>query len=478
MSKSLTHLKDARVLVLGDCMLDRYVQGSVSRVSPEAPAPIVAICGEQVCLGGAGNVAAGIAALGGKVQLGGVLGLDAEGAEFQRLCRDAAIATDFLLISHHSQTICKTRVMGRWQHQLLRLDRDGSAAERSTKERILQHRVADQIASSKAVVLADYDKGSLPPSLVRFLIEECRRHRIPCIVDPKKSDFSVYRGATVITPNVAEFDRAMRIESSSAQDISEAIRCVRVELDLEHLLCTCGQDGMVLASAEGITMIPAAVRNVADVTGAGDTVVATLAMCLAQDWPIAAACRLATVAAGIAVAQPRTYVVSFDELDRAWSGESSKIIDLGTALQRIEAVRRNGHRIVFTNGCFDILHAGHLACLEQAKQQGTLLVLGLNSDSSVKMNKGAGRPRIGQNHRAALLAGLQCVDVIVIFDEQTPEALIQQIRPDVLVKGGDYDPRCVVGADIVQSYGGQVVIVPLVDDLSTTAILESQTNHR
>ncbi|HZW29541.1 MAG TPA: D-glycero-beta-D-manno-heptose 1-phosphate adenylyltransferase, partial [Isosphaeraceae bacterium] len=285
-------------------------------------------------------------------------------------------------------------------------------------------------------------------------------------------DFTAYARATVVTPNLLEAERAAGRPLAGDEAIARAADQLRTELALDALLITRGPDGMTLAHAGGTTHIPAQVRDVADVTGAGDTVVAVLAACLGSGWDLADACRLANRAAGIAVSHPGTYVVHADELAMAWKGLSPKILQRPAARQRLSEARRRGRTIVFTNGCFDILHAGHLACLEGSKRLGDLLVVGLNSDASVRGLKGDSRPVITEENRASLLAGLACVDVVVLFDEPTPAALIEELEPDVLVKGGDYTPDQIAGAEFVRRRGGRVVVLPLVPGLSTTAILE------
>lgn len=473
---SIAELAGAKILVLGDCMLDRYLHGSVGRISPEAPVPIVAVERESCCLGGSGNVAASIAALGGDVTLAGAIGSDADARRLHELCCEMGIGQAALTECPVLRTISKTRVVaGRYQ-QLLRLDHDGRREQVETTALELEPQWLRLIPGHDLVVLADYDKGNLPASVVQHVVAECRSRQVPCIVDPKKADFSTYSGATVLTPNVHEAERAVGQPLDDERRLRDAAKRLREQLHLTYMLITRGAKGMLLAAADGTHDIPAEVREVADVSGAGDTVVAILALGLARGWPMVEACRLASVAAGIAVNKPRTYVVQAHELDRAWSGQSVKIVARAAAAERIATARRAGHDIVFTNGCFDILHAGHLSLLERARKLGDLLVLGLNSDTSVRLNKGALRPAISELHRAALLAGLACVDLVVLFDEATPEALIRELAPDVLVKGGDYDPATIVGADYVRQRGGRVVVLPLVEGLSTTGILRASAN--
>lgn len=464
-------LPRAKVLVVGDVMLDRYYEGKVHRISPEAPVPVVSLEKEYCNPGGAAHVAASLAGLGCPAVLGGVVGADAPAAQLREALRGAGVQ-EFRFVERAAiRTICKTRILADGRQQLLRLDVDGDPAAFHEAAAELEEQVVPLVAQVDAVVLADYAKGTLAASLLATLIGECRRLGRPCIVDPKKPTFAAYSGATMLTPNVHEAARALGQTLDSDAAVAEAAATLRTALALTHMVITRGPDGMTLASAEGTRHFPAHARGVADVTGAGDTVVAVLAACLAARWDVNDACRLASMAAGIAVSVPATYVVGRDELAQAWAGRSDKILDRAGARARIEEAQRRRRRVVFTNGCFDILHAGHLHCLEAARRLGDLLVVGLNSDASVRLNKGDSRPIIGEEHRAALLAALGCVDCVVLFDELTPEDLIRFLQPDVLVKGGDYDPATLAGADFVRGRGGQVVVIPLLEGLSTTAIV-------
>jgi D-beta-D-heptose 7-phosphate kinase/D-beta-D-heptose 1-phosphate adenosyltransferase len=467
MTSNTDQFAGARIFVLGDCMLDRYLHGTVGRISPEAPVPIVTLVREANYLGGMGNVAAGIAALGSSVTAAGVIGDDSDGRELHQLLATAGVAELALVANATTRTICKTRVVAGKYQQLLRIDQDGDKAAIEAAAMLGMQDLLARVTGQDAVVLADYDKGNLPPALVARVIQACAAGGVPCIVDPKKTDFSVYSGATIMTPNLLELERSLGRPLGSEAAIIEAAFELREKLNLTYMLVTRGSDGMLLATETGATHIPAEVREVADVTGAGDTVVSVLAACLARRWDIVEACQLASLAAGIAVAKPRTYVVKAAELAQVWKGQSLKILDWKTAAARVAEVQRTGHSVVFTNGCFDILHAGHLSCLERARKLGDLLVLGLNSDASVRSNKGDMRPAMSETHRAALLAGLACVDIVTIFDDTTPEALIRLLKPDVLVKGADYDAETIAGAEFVRSRGGRVVTLPLVEGLST-----------
>ncbi|MGP0066204.1 MAG: D-glycero-beta-D-manno-heptose 1-phosphate adenylyltransferase [Isosphaeraceae bacterium] len=465
---------DVPVLVVGDVMLDRHIHGHVRRISPEAPVPVVSLAGEVHTPGGAGNVAATLAGLGCPVTLAGLVGADVEGS----LLRDALRAKGVCRLALHEgpgvQTISKTRILSEGQQQLLRLDRDGDRAACDAAVEGLLRQVLPLVEEQAAVVLADYEKGAISPALARAVIDRCRERGIPCVVDPKKADFVAYARATVVTPNLLEAERAAGRPLPGDEAVARAADEMRSALGLDAILITRGPEGMTLSTPGGTTHIPAQVRDVADVTGAGDTVVAVLAACLGSGWDLIEACRLANVAAGIAVSHPGTYVVHADELAMAWKGLSHKILNRESARRRRAEARRRGRKVVFTNGCFDILHAGHLASLEGARRLGDLLVVGLNSDASVRGLKGDSRPVIGQENRANLLAGLACVDVVVIFDEPTPVSLIEHLVPDVLVKGGDYTLGQVAGADFVLANGGQVITLPLVPGLSTTAILEQK----
>jgi D-beta-D-heptose 7-phosphate kinase / D-beta-D-heptose 1-phosphate adenosyltransferase len=460
------------VMVVGDVMLDRHLHGFVRRISPEAPVPVVSLGQEDYTPGGAANVAAALAGLGCSVSLAGLIGTDPEGKQLREALQSRGVERLALFERAELNTITKTRVLSDTQQQLLRLDRDGDRTVFAAVAEEMCEPVLALVDEQAAVVLADYEKGAITRALARAIIDRCRQQSIPCIVDPKKLDFTVYARATVVTPNLLEAERALGHALVGDEAVASAAEELRITFNLGAVLITRGPEGMTLSIPNGTTHIPAQVRHVADVTGAGDTVAAVLAACLGSGWAFAEACRLANIAAGIAVSHPGIYVVHADELAIGWRGQSPKILSREAARRRVAEARRRNRKIVFTNGCFDILHAGHLACLEGAKRLGHILVIGLNSDSSVRSLKGDTRPVIDEQNRATLLAGLTCVDMIVLFDEPTPAALIEYLEPDVLVKGGDYSVDQIAGADFVQHRGGQVVTLPLVPDLSTTSILD------
>lgn len=465
-------------LVLGDVMLDRRIAGSVDRISPEAPVPVLNVRQELSCPGGAGHVAASLAGLGCHVTVAGVIGDDADGRSLRDLLRQNSLLKDELLVHDSATTVCKTRLVAGTHQQLARLDREGPRQLLAEGAERVFERLSDQIGRQGVVVLADYDKGTLGEELVQRCIERCRGLRVPCLVDGKKRDFAAYAGATLLAPNQMEVERAVGRRLTGDAEIAAAAEDLRQRLHLDYMIITRGADGLTVASAEGAVRIPAETREVADVTGAGDTVVAVLAACLAAGWPIEDACRLSVLAAGIAVSKPGTYVVHSAELDAVHRGLSPKLVDWAGAKKLVQTAQQHGKQVVFTNGCFDILHAGHLSCLERSRQLGDLLVVGLNSDSSVRALKGPSRPVLSHDHRASLLAGLACVDVVVVFDEERPESLIRHLAPDILVKGSDYSPEQIAGAEFVTGRGGKVVTLPLVPGLSTTNILAAQRGDR
>lgn len=465
---------DTPILVVGDLMLDRHVHGYVRRISPEAPVPVVTWAGEDHSPGGAGNVAATLAGLGCPVTVAGLVGEDPEARCLAEVLGAHGIRDLITRTGPGLDTITKTRILSEAHHQLLRLDRDGDRAAFAAQAGLLLEAVLPRIEAHRAVVLADYEKGAITPATARAVIDRCRELGRPCVVDPKKVDFAAYARATVLTPNLLEAERALKRELRGDDVIAHAAATLRAELNLDAMLITRGPEGMTLSHPEGAAHIPARTREVADVTGAGDTVVAVLAAALGAGWPMARACELASVAAGIAVSHAGTYVVHAEELETAWRGLSPKILTWEVARRRVVEAQARGRKVVFTNGCFDIIHAGHLASLEGSKRLGDLLIVGLNSDASVRGLKGESRPINAQENRASLLAGLACIDMVVVFDEPTPEELIRCLGPDVLVKGGDYAVDQIAGAGFVRARGGQVVTLPLVPGLSTTRILSRE----
>lgn len=474
MKLTMPRFDQAPVLVVGDVMLDRYWHGATSRISPEAPVPVVRVEQHEDRPGGAANVALNLAALGAPAFLVGVTGEDEAAASLADSLGAVGVTTRFQRIAGQP-TIVKLRVMSRHQ-QLLRVDfeepfrTDAQALARETEALLDQVRV---------LVLSDYGKGALKNH--QALIQAARKRNIPVLADPKGKDFSIYRGASLITPNLSEFEAIVGRCQDESELVAKGLKLLG-DLELGALLVTRGEHGMtLLRPGHPALHLPARAREVFDVTGAGDTVISTLAGALAAGEDLPQAVALANLAAGIVVGKLGTAAISAPELRRAVQREQGSergVLGLEQLLLAIEDARAHGEKIVFTNGCFDILHAGHVSYLEQARAQGDRLIVAVNDDASVGRLKGPGRPINSVDRRMAVLAGLGAVDWVVSFSEDTPERLLAQVRPDVLVKGGDYSVDQVVGADIVSAYGGEVRVLGLVPNSSTTAIVEKIRQKR
>lgn len=467
-----------RILVLGDVMLDTFVYGHCTRISPEAPIPVVRIEREDVMLGGAGNVARNIAALGGEAVLVGIVGDDAAGAALRaRIADEAGIVAD--LVTDGRPTTQKIRYVAA-QQQMLRADREQTHAADPAP---LLAAVTRQLGSVEAVVLSDYAKGVLSPTLLAAVIALARDAGKPVIADPKSADVARYDGVTLMTPNAGEATAAAGI----ACDGSDADVAIAADRLLERmpgspaLLITRGARGMTLVErGREARHLPALARAVFDVSGAGDTVIATLALGLAAGLPVAEATELANVAAGMAVSKPGTAVVTADELAHELRQErvqttDRKVATLDDALALVTRWRGEGRRIGFTNGCFDLIHPGHVSQLAQARGACDHLIVGLNTDASIQRLKGPSRPVQHEDARAIVLASLQSVDAVILFDDDTPLRLIEAIRPDVLIKGKDYTVEQVVGSDLVLGYGGAVFLADLAPGHSTTDIIARLT---
>lgn len=468
MKLTMPRFESAPVLVVGDVMLDRYWHGGTSRISPEAPVPVVKVDQIEDRPGGAANVALNIAALGAPALLVGVTGED-EAAESLANSLEAAGVKAALQRIEHQPTIVKLRVMSRHQ-QLLRIDFEEAF---DTDTQALQQSVEALLDQAKVLVISDYGKGALKNH--QALIQAAVARRIPVLADPKGKDFSVYRGASLITPNLAEFEAIVGHCADEAELVAKGAALMS-DLELGALLVTRGEHGMTLLRPGHAPLhLPARAREVFDVTGAGDTVISTLAAAIAAEEELPCAVGLANLAAGIVVGKLGTAAISAPELRRAIQREEGSergVLSLEQLLLAIDDARAHNERIVFTNGCFDILHAGHVTYLEQARALGDRLIVAVNDDASVSRLKGPGRPINSVDRRMAVLAGLGAVDWVISFSESTPESLLAEVRPDVLVKGGDYGVEQVVGADIVRAYGGTVKVLGLVENSSTTSIVE------
>jgi D-beta-D-heptose 7-phosphate kinase / D-beta-D-heptose 1-phosphate adenosyltransferase len=474
MKLSMPRFDSAPVLVVGDVMLDRYWHGPTHRISPEAPVPVVKVDQIEDRPGGAGNVALNIAALGAPAWLVGVTGDDEAATSLRQRLNAAGVYCDFQTDAQRP-TITKLRVMSRHQ-QLIRLDfeepfqTDGAAILESARALIGQ---------VKVMILSDYGKGALVNH--QALIGLAREAGIPVLADPKGKDFSIYRGATLLTPNLSEFEAVVGACASEQELVDKGMALIE-ELELDAILVTRSEQGMTLLARDQAALhLPARAREVFDVTGAGDTVISTLATALAAGESLPHAVALSNLAAGIVIGKLGTAAISAPELRRAVQREQGSergVLGLEQLSVALEDARAHGERIVFTNGCFDIIHAGHVGYLEEARRLGDRLIVAINDDASVTRLKGPGRPINSVERRMAVLAGLGAVDWVLCFAEDTPEALLQVIRPDVLVKGGDYRVDQVVGADIVQAYGGEVRVLNFVESCSTTAIVQKIRDKR
>jgi D-beta-D-heptose 7-phosphate kinase/D-beta-D-heptose 1-phosphate adenosyltransferase len=445
--------------------------GAVERVSPEAPVPVVRVRDTEHRLGGAANVARQVAALGASVTLAGIIGRDSAGDELLRLCSAAGIDTRGVVPSSDRRTTRKLRVLGHSQ-QLLRLDwEDSLPCDEELGSRILAGLAG---AAPDAVILSDYAKGLLTPQIIGAIT--ARAGGVPIVVDPKSRDFTRYRGATIITPNLHELELAAgkSLDPTNPETVAAAARPLLSAAGLSSMIVTLSEHGMLVVPAVGApTAVPASRRAVFDVTGAGDTAIAVLTLSLAARAPLTAAATLANAAAGVSVGQVGAVAVDADSIrSELTASPDAKVLPRAELAARAASWRIAGKRIVFTNGCYDLLHAGHLSLLHGAARLGDVLVLAINSDASVRRLKGPERPLVPQAERAALLAALACVDAVTVFDEDTPLETIAAVRPHVLVKGADYKPEQVVGREFVEGNGGRVALVPLLPQKSTSALVE------
>ncbi|SDO26478.1 D-alpha,beta-D-heptose 7-phosphate 1-kinase /D-beta-D-heptose 1-phosphate adenylyltransferase [Methylobacterium phyllostachyos] len=477
-AERLNELQGRRVIVLGDVMLDTFVYGQCTRISPEAPIPVVRIGREDVMLGGAGNVARNIAALGGEAILIGLAGHDTAGLALRaKVTSEPGIQAD--LVSDGRPTTQKTRYIAA-QQQMLRVDAEQTHA--AAPEPLLAA-FARHLPQADAVVLSDYAKGTLSPDLLRDVIAQARAAGKPVIADPKSSDVSRYDGVTLMTPNAGEASTATGIPcDGDDRSVTEAAEQLLQRMaHSPAILITRGPRGMTLAErGRDVRHLPALAREVFDVSGAGDTVIATLALSAAAGLPLMEGVELANVAAGMAVAKPGTAVVTADELARELRQEwvqttDRKIKSPDEALTQVARWRSSGKRIGFTNGCFDLIHPGHVSQLAQARSTCDHLIVGLNTDASIQRLKGPLRPVQHEDSRAIVLASLQSVDLVILFDDDTPIGLIDAIRPDVLIKGKDYTVDQVVGSSLVLGYGGEVFLADIAAGHSTSDIIDRLT---
>ena len=463
-------LENLKCVVFGDMMLDTYLYGDVKRISPEAPIPVVNICRKKSVLGGAANVAANIRAYGVQTLLCGVIGEDTAGETIISELQAKGIDFKGLQVKKRSTTT-KTRIVGKAQ-QIVRFDEE-QTNEYTDIEDALWEKLQETLTAADVLIISDYKKGVCTYNLCRRAIALAKEKQIFVIVDPKEKLWDKYQDADVVTPNLKEFSDAADKECmNDEQKIADVGKVLREQYHIASLLVTRSEQGMTLLSDGKTVTYPTAAQDVYDVSGAGDTVVATLAAFLKMDNGLEEAAYIANVAAGIAVGKVGTYAVSFEELidyfDRESGLSDSKLLNDRSLDIKLDFWRKQGKKIIFTNGCFDILHAGHVSYLQKAKAMGNILIVGLNTDCSVKRLKGDQRPINHEKDRACLLSALSVVDAVVLFDEDTPYHLIQKVQPDILVKGGDYKVEDIVGREFAK----EVRVISFLEGYSTTAVIE------
>ncbi|MGQ0636245.1 MAG: D-glycero-beta-D-manno-heptose 1-phosphate adenylyltransferase [Planctomycetaceae bacterium] len=489
---TLRRLGAPRVLVLGDAILDRYIWGDAERVSQEAPVILLRADRDEVRLGGAANVAHMVRGLDASVTLATVVGTDYQAEVMRHELSRAGIGQDLVLADAERPTTVKERFMGRAQnrhpHQMLRVDREVREPLSQAISARLLGELRAQVGRHQAVLVSDYGKGVCTPEIVADVIAMARDEQVPLIVDPRPgTDYALYRGATAVTPNRLETKLATGREVRTGDDALAAGRQLCDQLQLHHAYITLDSDGMALVRADGdACLVPTRKRQVYDITGAGDMVLAMIGVGLAAGIDLVDIARLANIAGGLEVERVGVVPITRDEMLADILAHSrsprDKICRLHELERHVASRRRLGQRIVVTNGCFDLLHAGHVAYLQQAAQEGDCLIVAINSDESVRrLGKGPERPIIPQEHRAAMLAALEAVDYVVVFDEATPHAMLELLRPDLLVKGGTYSAEQIVGREIVEAYGGKVKPLGEIPGLSTTNIVarlrESFSRH-
>lgn len=450
------------ILIIGDVMLDQYVSGSVSRISPEAPVPVVKVEKEWSTLGGAANVAANVASLGGQAVLVGLVGDDASSASIHEKCAGQGI--EHHLVKSAQPTITKTRIVS--GQQIVRVDREEELVWSPDAKAQLESSLNSLVKACDIILLSDYAKGTLSDEVLKLIFNAAKENGKRVLVDPKREDWSAYKGAFLVTPNLLELGMTQDGKDISIDDnqVVNACNSLRTKFEIQNIVATRSSYGMTVVAEKGVLNIPTRALEVFDVSGAGDTVLAAFGVSLAQGKTVSESAFVANAAAGVVVSKRGTAVVHQTELEKFIKSNAKSISknELGDFKNSVF-----GKKIVFTNGCFDVLHQGHRKLLKEAKALGDILVVGLNSDTSISRLKGAERPINGVAQRIDVLSALPDVDAVIVFEEDTPLELLQELRPNVLVKGGDYQPKEVVGKDEVD----EVVIIPLVEGISTTKIM-------
>lgn len=456
-----------KILVVGDAILDKYIFGDTNRISPEAPVPVLHVKNKEFRCGGALNVASSISSLGQFVSVLAITGEDEEANQVIKLLKQNNIHPCLLKFSDE-HTIVKQRILAKNQ-QLLRIDNERKFKKVNSQKLFLEFK--NIVESYDLVVLSDYSKGTLD-NIQEFIIY-AKKCNIPIYIDPKGNNFEIYRGATCITPNLKEFEAIIGKSDNEKQFINKALK-LKAQLKLENLVVTLGAEGVFLVDKSNqITKYSSNARSVFDVSGAGDTVIGILSCLVANDYPIINALFIANIAAGIAVGKVGTSIVTREEIDSELRENSKKntLVTNEELLNILDELKSKNKSIVMTNGCFDILHIGHLDYLQKAKDLGDVLIVAINSDYSVKLNKGNSRPINNEKDRAKLLCSLNCVDFVVVFNEKTPLKIYEAVLPNILVKGADYNNKEIVGADVVIKNGGRVELMKYIEGYSSSSII-------
>lgn len=463
------------ILVIGDIMLDRYLIGNVDRISPEAPVPVLLLKDQNERAGGAANVAANLSRLGIKTHIVGCVGHDGEGETLKKSIAANGTETSGIINSKYRPTIAKTRILGGHQ-QMLRLDQESVTAFNDDESKQLLKAINTELALNPSIViLSDYAKGLLSEAVCKKIIQACKKSNIPVLVDPKGYDYTKYKGATALTPNKKETAEVCKTITDDDKLIQKSSK-LKEQLALDFLAITRGEEGITLIDSD-THQISATAKQVFDVSGAGDTVIATLAAGMLHELSPLESLKLANLAAGFVVGEVGTVPITRDALletvaQQQDNVQAQKICDLPGLMAKVEHWKSTYQKVVFTNGCFDLLHAGHVTYLEAAKKRGDRLILGLNTDRSVSAIKGPTRPVVNENDRARVLAALESVDAVILFDEDTPLNLINVIKPNVIAKGSDYIADQVVGGKEVESWGGEIALIDLVEGRSTSNIIK------
>ena len=477
LAPAVERFRHTKIVCLGDIMLDKYVSGHVDRISPEAPIPVFSIGEDMSVPGASGNVARNIASLGGKVSLISVIGDDSDGKELVRLLSAQTEILPNIVIEAGRPTTSKMRFVAGGQ-QLMRADREVIAPIPEATETQVLSAVKDELGDAAILVISDYAKGVITPRVIEGTIKLARDAGVPVVVDPKLRDFTRYKGATLIKPNLRELALATGETCTTDEEIESAAGQLLSTLNIDALLVTRAERGMSILPRGGTpSHLPTHAREVFDVSGAGDTAIATLALGMASGLSLTDAAILANHASGLVVGKRGTATVHPSELTAALhatdtQAAEARVVEPAVATEMAENWRAQGLKVGFTNGCFDLIHTGHVSSLADAKAQCDRLIVGLNTDASVKRQKGPERPINAEMARAIVLASLTSVDLVVLFDDDTPLDLIKAVRPDVLIKGADYTVATVVGSDVVLAYGGRVHLTPIVAGMSTTKTIE------